>query len=461
MTPSLLRVAVWATLAAATIAPAGAQHVHPAPVAPADTSSAHAGMDHAVMNHAGMGHAGHGMASALDGAAPMSADASGTARIPAESPVEAAMMQAGVWHLMLHGAVFPRVTAQDAFGGGSRGGTSVGAPNWAMGMAQRPVGAGRLTLRAMVSLDPLTESGNGYRLLFQSGETFDGERLVDRQHPHDALSELSATVSAPAGGGVAAFGYVGYPGEPALGPAAFMHRPSARYTPDAPIAHHWQDATHIAWGVATAGVAAGPLKVDASLFTGAEPDERRWTPDRPRFDSYSARVSLNPTPRWALQVSQAFLREPEALEAGVDQWRTTASAMYGAKTAGGDVSATLAWGLNRLVSDHDDAGHPGGPQQAFLAEATVRRRALSVFGRGEWVEKSGEELDLGGALGEATYGVGLLGLGAGVDVGRVAGATATLGGQATAYRVPEALRPLYGRAPLSLQVFLRIAAPRL
>ena len=179
----------------------------------------------------------------------------------------------------------------------------------------------------MVSLDPLTESGNGYRLLFQSGETFAG--AAPRRPPAPARRRLRALRDGPAPVGArrAAFGYVGYPGEPALGPAAFMHRPSARYIPDAPLAHHWQDATHIAWGVATGGIAAGPFKLDASLFTGAEPDENRWAPDRPRFDSYSARLSVSPTATTTLQVSSGFIREPEALEPGVDQIRTTASAL--------------------------------------------------------------------------------------------------------------------------------------
>ncbi len=451
MTRFSIRAAALAALVLAA-APLRAQHSHSMP---ADTSHAMPGMaDHGAMGHGAMPGMAHGaMTSAVDPAAPMTADASGTSRIPAASPLEATMTTAGGWHLMLHGAAFPRLTAVDAFNAGSRGGTALGVPNWLMGMAQRPVGPARLTLRAMVSADPITESADGYRLLFQSGETAGGARLVDRQHPHDAVSELSATVSAPVSQGVAAFGYVGYPGEPALGPAAFMHRPSARFLPDAPIAHHWQDATHIAWGVATAGIAAGPLTVDASLFTGREPDENRWAPDRPRFDSYSARIAFSPSPRWAFQVSRGFIREPEALELGVDQWRTTASALYAMPTPTGDVTATLAWGLNEFRSD----GHHGSsPQQAVLAEVALRRGRLALFSRGEVVRKSGEELALTGDLGEGLFTIGEVGLGAGVDVARRGGAVAMLGGQVTGYGVPEALRPLYGRVPVSAQVFLRI-----
>jgi hypothetical protein len=65
-------------------------------------------------------------------------------------------------------------------------------PNWFMGMAQRQVGKnGLLNVRAMVSLDRLFDGGAGYPLLFQSGETWKGEPLINRQHPHDLISELS------------------------------------------------------------------------------------------------------------------------------------------------------------------------------------------------------------------------------------------------------------------------------
>ena len=52
---------------------------------------------------------------------------------------------------------------------------------------------------------------------------------------------------------VSVFVYVGLPGEPALGPPAFMHRFSGEDNPEAPIAHHWLDSTHITYGVATLG----------------------------------------------------------------------------------------------------------------------------------------------------------------------------------------------------------------
>src|SRR5690606_21836997 len=97
--------------------------------------------------------------------------------------------------------------------------------------------------------------------------------------------------------------YFGFPGEPALGPPAFMHRFSGVEFPDSPIGHHWLDATHITFGVLTAGYERGAAKIEVSSFTGREPDQHRYNFESPKFDSYSARVSWNPTANWALQVS--------------------------------------------------------------------------------------------------------------------------------------------------------------
>src|SRR6185369_5925271 len=112
---------------------------------------------------------------------------------------------------------------------------------------------GTLGLRGMVSADPFYGNG-GYPLLLQTGETADGRTpLIDRQHPHDLFMELSASYSHRLSESSSAFIYAGLPGEPALGPPAFMHRFSGEDNPEAPITHHWLDSTHIAYGVVTLG----------------------------------------------------------------------------------------------------------------------------------------------------------------------------------------------------------------
>lgn len=442
--------------------PARAQHPHhPHATLPADSAAASppTPTDHGEHRSTAQGTMAR-MQNAVAPTAPMTRDGSGTGWLPDASPMEAVHHGAGAWALMLHGTAFLRYTNQDAFDSGTRGGSALSAPNWLMAMAQRPVGTGgQLTLRAMLSLDPLTEGGDGYPLLFQTGESFEGAPLIDRQHPHELFSEVSATFAQRVGERATVFGHLAYPGEPALGPTAFMHRPSARHVPDSPLGHHWQDATHILFGVATAGVAVGPAKLDASLFTGREPDEARYGFDRPRFDSYSARLTLNPSARWSLQASSAFLESPELLEPGVDQVRTTASVLYSRPTASGAWTATLLWGLNVPRTEEGDHHH-GGAQHAFLAESDLTRGRQAVFGRAEYVQKPAAELGLEG-LPDEQYGVGALTLGTARAVLRLSSLDLMLGALGTAYAVPGDLRPVYGDAPVSFQVFLRLAPARM
>src|SRR6185295_3951046 len=153
------------------------------------------------------------------------------------------------WMLMLHGAGSLVSDHQ----GGARGDDKVYSDNMVMGMAQRPLGPGTFGLRTMLSAEPATIGKQGYPLLLQTGETADGRTpLIDRQHPHDLFMELAGTYSVSSGNR-SLYVYAGLPGEPALGPPAFMHRFSGMNDPQAPITHHWLDSSHITYGVLTAG----------------------------------------------------------------------------------------------------------------------------------------------------------------------------------------------------------------
>ena len=94
--------------------------------------------------------------------------------------------------------------------------------------------------------------------------------------------------------------YLAPSGEPALGPVAFMHRTSAMDIPTAGLTHHWQDATHISFGVVTAGLFTRRVKLEGSFFNGREPDEHRWNFDPIRLDSWSGRLTVNPQAHWSL-----------------------------------------------------------------------------------------------------------------------------------------------------------------
>ncbi|MGN6512223.1 MAG: hypothetical protein ACTHKZ_01415 [Lysobacteraceae bacterium] len=387
-------------------------------------------------------HAPMAMQGAL-GAYPMSREGSGTSWLPDASPLEGIHLAHGDWTAMLHATVFA-ATGESA---GPRGGRDGFVESMFMAMAQRPAGGGVLGLRAMASLDPWLVGGDGYRLLLQSGETADGRvPLVDRQHPHDALMELSASYMQPLGAHANAFVYLGLPGEPALGPPAFMHRVSAADDPEAPLGHHWLDATHISYGVATLGWTWRGLRIEGSRFNGREPDQHRTDIELRALDSWSGRVSWNPGEHWALQASHGALRAPEQLEPGIDMTRTTASAIHQRGGAGWQWQSTLAWGRNRK--------HPGGRTDAWLLESALRwQERWTLFGRAERVGKD-ELFDEGEPLHGRTFDVGKLTLGALRDF-RAGPGRMGIGAQYSWHALPSALDDAYGDDPGAWRVFAR------
>ncbi len=420
----------------------------------ADAPSVHQrGTDTAMPGPNMMGMDMASMSSSVDLGDPMSQEASGTAWLPASSPMYGKMVMGRNGDmLMLHGAVMPRYTDV----GSKRGDRRFDAPNWFMGMYGHPLDArSQLGLRGMFSLDPVTEGGHGYPLLYQTGESWHGQPLHDRQHPHDLVDELAATYSRLLGGGRSAYVYLGYPGEPALGPPTYMHRLLAYDLADAPIGHHWQDATHITFGVATAGLNFGSkVKLEASDFTGREPDENRYGFDKPRFDSYSGRLSYNPDANDALQVSYGFVRNAEG--DGADQHRITASWLYD-KPLGEDSNFTtaLVWGQNNLTTE--------GRTNSYLAEADYQRGRDTVFTRIENIQKSGHELVLPEeSLHGRKFSLGAYTLGYVRDLTRGTGIDTGLGFAVTADTHPSALDADYGGGtPVSFQIYLRLRPSRM
>ncbi len=385
---------------------------------------------------------------------PMNRNGSGTGWLPDAAPMYGYMIHSKKWMYMLHGNLFLRYNNQDISNKGLRGGAKFDAPNWFMGMGQRRVGErGLFRFSAMVSLDRLTVGGGGYPLLFQSGETWKGEPLVDKQHPHDLFSELSVGYTHSFSQDIDAFVYLGYPGEPAFGPVAFMHRPSSLYNPDAPIGHHWQDATHITFGVTTLGFRYKNFKLEGSNFTGREPNEERYGFDKPRFDSWSARLSYNPAPEWALQVSQAWVKDVHEIGPREDVNKTTASVIHakrlGARTF---LNSAAVWGYNKAVKGHHD------PQHSALLESALTLNNTAIYGKYEWVEKSAEEL----LLDEEAYGhgaifpVNAITLGVNQNLFKVANTYLAVGVQGTWYGVDDKLQNLYGKNPLAFQTYIRL-----
>ena len=392
-------------------------------------------------------HGGHSMAmTGALGSYPMQREASGTAWQPDNSDHMGLMSEAGDWTLMAHGVVNLVADHQSGRGGDDK----LFPSGMLMGMARRPLGNGTLQLRASLSPDPLMGK-SGYPLLLASGETANGrDRLIDRQHPHDFFMELSASVSQNIGRNGSVFVYAGLPGEPAFGPPAFMHREAIMDSPEAPISHHWLDSTHISFGVLTAGAVFDRLKVEVSRFNGREPDQHRWNIETGALDSTAVRLSWNPTAELSLQGSWGHFVDPEQLEPGVDQTRWSASLLYAREVAPGwKLAGTLAWG--RKTIDHHGEFLS---DDAFVAEASVKHGAWTLFGRGEITENR-ELLELEGH--GPSYRVGKLSVGAVRDFRIAEHLSLGAGGLFALNFVPDGLAPLYGgHNPIGAMGFVRL-----
>jgi hypothetical protein len=338
--------------------------------------------------------------------------------------------------------------------GGARGSDEFVAPNWWMGMATRRLGGSRLTLNAMLSLDPATVGKDGYAELFQTGEALNGVPLVDRQHPHDLFMQLAASWRVPltASTGLTVAG--GPAGEPALGPIAFMHRPSAAEYPFAPLSHHTFDSTHVSYGVVTAALDHGPFVIEGSVFNGREPDDNRWDFDFGPLDSVSGRLWYKPTDRWEFQVSTGHLKHPEELDPD-DTQRTTASGSW-MHRAGADFTAlSVGYGLN---STHDTSRH------AVFGELTHRFGENALFTRIEVLQVEtdlllSDTIPIPPASAARRDTIGAFTLGGTRDVLRFRRFEGAVGAAATFYAVPGALEGAYGSHPVSFQVYFRLRPP--
>lgn len=387
---------------------------------------------------------------------PMGRMGSGTSWLPASTPSYMIHKQSGDWLVMYHYQATLGVNAQ----GGPRGVTKVESANWFMPMALRRIGNGTLELRGMFSFEPFTFPRGGSPLLFQTGETFEGQPLIDRQHPHDLFMELSASYTLALGERSTWFAYVGYPGEPALGPTAFMHRASASENPSAVLSHHLQDSSHITFGVFTTGFTYRWFKLEGSIFNGREPDENRYDFDSHPWNSRSARLTFAPNDNWSMQVSHGFLRDPEATEPG-DVRRTTASITYNRPLKRGNWATSLIWGRN-----HEAHGDEIFNLNGYVAESTVNFLDKNyLYTRLELTDKNSilrtADLQLLGiADHHPSFRIGAFTFGGARDLWTSEKISMAIGGDVTFYSKPSILNPIYGNNPTSYHAFLRFRPGR-
>jgi hypothetical protein len=303
--------------------------------------------------------------------------------------------------------------------------------------------------REMFSGESLTAPHPGFPELFQTGETYHGQPLVDHQHPHNVFSELSLFYTLPFNGKVSWLFYGAAAGEPALGPVAYMHRASASELPMAPLSHHLQDSTHTSFGVITTGLTIDRFRLEGSVFNGREPDEKRYGIQFAPLDSWSARLSLAASRNWTTQYSYGRLERPEALEPG-SQRRQTASAEYVRPFANGSWATSVVWG--RVHKELENRNLNG-----YLLETTVNFKSRNyAFSRMELVDK--DELFPNNPL-LPSFRIGAYTLGEVRDLVQSRLWQLAVGADFTFYSKPTALDSAYGQNPVSFQIFLRVRPP--
>ena len=376
---------------------------------------------------------------------------SGTAWLPAATQQPGWHLSAGAWSVMLHGSAFAQYVRES----GPRGNYQLGVVNWLMGEARRPALGGTLGFRLMASAEALTLTEQGYPQLLQVAQPYKGGTLADRMHPHEMVSEAALTYEHALNGNLRASLYLGAVGEPALGPVAYLHRPSAVNEPAAPLGHHYQDVTHESFGVVTAGLFTPTIRVEASLFNGAHPDEVRtnfeWK--GARINATAVRISVNPTANWSLAASGAYLPATQGTHAHGALRRYGFSLMNVAPRGDGAWSTALIWGANVPTATRR-ALH------SVLIETNLDLDSRNtIFGRAEYSARTAEELDLVGSI-DDEIAVGRVGVGVARRLAVISGLTGWLGIRGSVALLPAQLEVFYGsRSPVGVTAYFQIRPP--
>jgi len=352
--------------------------------------------------------------------------------------------RASDWRVMVHGSVFAQFVQEF----GPRGNYQLGSVNWMMGDASRSLAGGEFHARMMASAEYFTITRAGYPQLLQVAQPYRGGTVTDRMHPHELLSEVAVMYDRSLGNEWRWSAYLAAVGEPALGPVAYLHRPSAANDPTTPLGHHAQDVTHESFGVATFGVFTPKVHLEASVFNGAHPNEVRTNFDYAgaRFNSFSARLTVNPTDHWSIAGSAAYIAAGPGAHGHDALHRVEFSALH---VAGG-WSTSFIWGANVPTDTRRVLN-------TALVETNVELDGRNViFGRAEYVTRTAEDLALVGSISEAVE-VGSLALGYARRVGALHSVGAWLGARGHVDFVPEQSRLFYGsRTPTGFLVSLQI-----
>jgi hypothetical protein len=137
------------------------------------------------------------------------------------------------------------------------------------------------------------------------------------------------------------------------------------------------------------------------------------------------------------------------LEPGVDVTRTTASVIHSHNfTSTKNINTTFAWGYN-------DKGHEH-TEHSFLLESNLQLNKLAVYGRYEFVQKDPDELSLDGFEHDTKFNINAITFGTNYRIFQFSNTNVSLGIQGSMYFSPKELQPIYGKNPLSAQIYIKL-----
>ena len=376
------------------------------------------------------------------------------------SPISVSTVQRGNWLLSYWGYANLMYDRQ----GGRRGKQQVCSTNVFIVNAQSSCDLLTLDLRGSLSLEPGTVGKKGYPLLFALNDQLKVP-LLDRMRPQDLFNELAASLTCKIDDTKRVLFYAGIVGNPPLGPLAF-HNYSGILIPDAPIAYNWLDSTYGSYGTLLVGFIDQYVTLEIGAFNGCDSDEHHWDIQRPRINSYCARLSLTPSSYYSVQISGGSIRCPTADH---QLNRVTASFCINKPWSWGAWYTSICWGRNLNI--------PGNNLDAFLFQSTaVVHEKHVLFGRLELISTDevlsvsshnhicdgrDSQKDLATIIVATRHNNSLLPI---VHVGRWElgymhraachnGAYFGLGIAVSGSFVPRVLRACYGKHPLSCIIF--------
>lgn len=245
--------------------------------------------------------------------------------------------------------------------------------NWFAAGAKLDLGDRAFVLgRGRISLEPYTID-DSYPQFFQYVPE---EGLIDRMRPHDLFGELAVQAGYRPTAGTLLSLYGALVGQPALGAAPAQLRPSGVDFAEAPFGYDIQETTHDSRNVVTAGFATRFFTIEASSFEdGATTGDHTDLDIGGAMDSQSARLTITPTPRLAIQVSRGDIGDDDDLG---QREITSASLTYGGSFA----SLTALWTSREYP---DDLVHE--TETAWGLELALRASRNTFMARVEHVDR--------------------------------------------------------------------------